>query len=142
MNPTYPYDLHEDPPGWYISFPDVPGSNTGDATRDDTIDGAMDCLITTMEAIMHQRQDIPPASLPNNGQGTVTLSPLVVAKLALYQTMRSHAMTNVALANALGIQESAVRRLLDLRHQSHIGQVDRALESLGKRLIVSVQDAA
>ncbi|HEX5079234.1 MAG TPA: hypothetical protein VFV80_08795 [Geminicoccaceae bacterium] len=38
------------------------------------------------------------------------------------------------LARRLGLQENAVRRLLDLDHRSHIDQVDRALAALGRRL--------
>jgi antitoxin HicB len=46
------------------------------------------------------------------------------------------------LAARLGIAEPAVRRLLDLDHRSHIDQVEAALRCLGKRLEVTVRDAA
>jgi hypothetical protein len=42
----------------------------------------------------------------------------------------------------LGLSEGAIRRLLDLDHRSHIGQIDAALAALGKRLVVQVDDAA
>ena len=72
----------------------------------------------------------------------MTLPPLIAAKLALYQAMREAGLTRVALAERLGLSEGAVRRLLDLDHRSHIGQVDAALAVLGKRLVVEVRDAA
>jgi hypothetical protein len=35
-----------------------------------------------------------------------------------------------------------VRRLLDLDHRSDIGQIEAALATLGKRLEITVRDAA
>jgi antitoxin HicB len=51
-------------------------------------------------------------------------------------------LTAMALAKRLGLSEGAIRRLLDLDHRSHIGQVEAALAALGKRLSVEVYDAA
>ncbi|MBF0604976.1 MAG: hypothetical protein HQL07_14955 [Nitrospirae bacterium] len=142
MNPVFPYELHEDYPGFFISFPDVPGALTGDDTEEETRSGALNCLIEAMEGCMDLRGAIPLPSQPNVGQGTVILPPLVVAKLALYEGMRKQGMTRVTMARELGVTENVVRRLLDLRHRSHIGQVENALAVLGKRLMVTVQDAA
>jgi antitoxin HicB len=52
--------------------------------------------------------------------------------------MRAQHITRTALARRVGLQESAVRRLLDLDHRSHIDQIARALAALGKRLEVRV----
>jgi hypothetical protein len=46
------------------------------------------------------------------------------------------------LARRLGLQENAVRRLLELDHRSHIDQLDRALAALGIRLEVRVLEPA
>ncbi len=70
------------------------------------------------------------------------MPPLVAAKLALYRAMRGAGSTRVALGKRLGISEGAVRRLLDLDHRSHIGQVEAGLAVLGKRLVVEVRDTA
>lgn len=88
------------------------------------------------------RRDIPMPSSPKPGQKTVIVPPLVSAKLALYQAMHEAQITRVALGKRLGVSEGAVRRLLDLDHKSHIGQVDAALSVLGKRLVVEIHDAA
>jgi antitoxin HicB len=66
------------------------------------------------------------------------LPPLVAAKLALYEAMRAEQISRSEFARRLGLQENAVRRLLDLDHRSHIDQLDRALAALGKRLEVRV----
>jgi antitoxin HicB len=66
----------------------------------------------------------------------------VAAKLALYEAMRAQDVSAADLAARLGLAETAVRRLLDLDHRSHIDQVEAALRCLGKRLEVTVRDAA
>jgi hypothetical protein len=66
------------------------------------------------------------------------LPPLVAAKLALYEAMRAQPMTRTELARRLGLQENAVRRLLDRDHRSHIDQIDGPLAALGKRPEVRV----
>ena len=58
-------------------------------------------------------EDIPSPSPLQDGQVLITVSPVVAAKLALYTAMREQGVTNAALAGRLGLQESAVRRLLD-----------------------------
>lgn len=71
----------------------------------------------------------------------VTLPVLVAAKIALYSAMRSQGVGNTALAARLGVSEGAVRRLVDLDHRSHIGQVGTALHALGQRLTVATRAA-
>jgi antitoxin HicB len=62
----------------------------------------------------------------------------VAVKLALYEAMRAQGITRTELARRLGLQENAVRRLLDLDHRSYIDQLDLALAALGRRLEVRV----
>ena len=56
--------------------------------------------------------------------------------------MSQAGLTTTVLAERLGVPEAAMRRLLDLDHRSHIGEVERALALLGKRLVVEVLEAA
>lgn len=71
----------------------------------------------------------------------IALPALVAAKIALYSAMRTDGVGNTALAARLGVTEGAVRRLLDLDHRSHIGQIEKALEALGQRLTITTQAA-
>ena len=75
----------------------------------------------------------------------IGVAPIVAAKLALYTSMREQGVTNVALANRLGLRrysENAIRRLLDPGHRSHITSVEKALEALGRALVVEDTAAA
>ena len=56
--------------------------------------------------------------------------------------MHEAKIIRAALGKRLGVSEGTVRRLRDLDHKSHIGQVDAALSVLGKRLVVEVDDAS
>ncbi|MDN5870904.1 MAG: hypothetical protein L0H73_09340 [Nitrococcus sp.] len=50
--------------------------------------------------------------------------------------MREQSVTNVALAERLGVSETIVRRLVHPDHRSKIKRVEQALAALGKRLVV------
>ena len=45
---------------------------------------------------------------------------------------------SLAHGQRLSLEEKAVRRMRDLMHRSHIGQIETALRLLGKRLEVQV----
>ena len=53
--------------------------------------------------------------------------------------IRADQVGNTALAGRLGLSEGAVRRLVDLDHRSHLGQIETALRALGRRLTVATQ---
>ena len=143
MRLAYPIDLTPQADGSFlVSCPDIPEALTDGETKTEALSEAADCLIAALGGYINDRRNIPRPSSPKLGQTTVIVPPLVSAKLALYQAMHEAKITRVALGKRLGVSEGAVRRLLDLDHKSHIGQVDAALSVLGKRLIVEVDDAA
>jgi hypothetical protein len=96
-----------------------------------------DALIAALGGYVNARQLIPPPSRSKRGQLMIPLPALSAAKLALYDAQRQAGLSNVELGRRLGVSEGAVRRLLDLDHRSHIGQVESALAVLGQRLAVS-----
>ncbi len=143
MKLEYPVELSLQNDGSYlVLFPDIPEALTDGETNEEALSEAEDCLIAALGGYINDRRNIPKPSLPQKGQTTIRIPPLAAAKLALYQAMRDAKITRVELGNRLGVSEGSVRRLLDLDHRSHIGQVDAALTLLGKHLVVEVQDAA
>jgi antitoxin HicB len=139
MAHAYPYRFEpQETGGVLVQFIDVPEAHTCGPTETDAGgDHALDCLIAALGGYVKLGREIPGPS-PARGRPVVTLPPLVAAKLALYEAMRAERITRTGLARRLGLQENAVRRLLDLDHRSHIDQLDRALAALGKRLEVRV----
>ena len=84
---------------------------------------------------MQCREDIPVPDTVAGEQEMVAVPLVVAAKLALYTAMREQGLTKVGLARRLGLSEGAVRKLLNPNHRSHIGQIERALVKVGRRLV-------
>jgi antitoxin HicB len=72
----------------------------------------------------------------------VRLPPLTVAKVELYRALRAAGASKAEQSRRLGWHGPQVDRLLDLNHRSTIEHLDQALRAIGKRLEVSVEDAA
>ena len=138
---AYPVEVTRDSGVYLAEFPDVPEAHTQAATQPEALAESVDALIAALGGYIEARRDLPRPSMARD-RATVSLPPLVAAKLALYQAMREAGATNVALAKRLGAAENAVRRLVDLDHRSHIGQIAEALALFDKRLTVTVDDVA
>jgi len=139
----YPVELEPEPDGSAVnlSFPDVRGARTWGDDEAEALSLAEDCLIAALGGYVELDHAIPKPS-PARGRPTVSLPPLVAAKLALYEAMRAQGVSREDLAARLGMAEPAMRRLLDLDHRSHLDQLEAALRCLGKRLELTVRDAA
>ena len=150
MRYAYPCDIRRDEEearasgreAYVVTFPDVYGANTGGWSWQEALDLAKDCLGVALGMYVKARQDIPAPSRPAEGQVLIAVTPILAAKLALYTAMREQGVTSVALARRLDLQENAVRRLLDPGHRSHISSVEKALQALGRSLVVADGDVA
>ena len=88
------------------------------------------------------REPPPRPSQPARGQRTDALSPMVAAKLSIYQATRARRMTSEDLSRRLGWEAARLHRLLDLRRRSRLEDIEAALEAMGKRLFIEVGNAA
>ena len=106
--------------------------------RGEEREAAAALLVDVLEQHIKDRTPIPK---PSRGPIAELVGPplLVAAKACLYEAMRERELSNVAFAKQLGTVEGTVRRLIDVRHRSHIDQVEAALAVLGKRLILMVR---
>jgi len=84
----------------------------------------------------------PDRAAQSDAPDHVDLPALTVAKIALYQAMRSEGVGKAALAKRLGVALPQVDRLLDLRHHSRLDALERSLAALQRSLIISVTKAA
>ena len=119
-----------------VTFPDVYGANTGGWSWEEAVDRAKDCLGVALGMYVKAREDLPTPSPLEQGQVLISVAPVVAAKLALYSAMREQDLTHVALANRLGLQEKSVRRLLNPKQRSPMASVEKALEAVGRALVV------
>jgi antitoxin HicB len=142
MRFAYPYDMEPQPEGgWTVTFPDVPEAITQGDTEEEVAAMAEDALVAALSLYVEDGQALPEPS-PEHGRPVALVPSLVAAKLALHAAMLAAGVSNVVLGLRLGLDEKSVRRLRDPLHRSHIGTVEAALRSLGRRLEVTIRDAA
>ena len=124
-----------------VTFPDVPEAITGGRDQSEVLAMAEDALATAPAGYVHEKWEIPAPSEAVAGQALVPLPTVIAAKLALYAAMRAQGITKVELARRLGVSESAVRKLANPDHRSHVGQAQKALRAVGRSLRVQVTAA-
>jgi len=135
----YRYILEPQENGWWlVRFPEIPEALTEGETEEEARANAIDCVIAALEGYMKAGRPVPRPSAPGPTHDRAVLPSLVTAKLAVYETMRTHGWSKVKLAKELGVPENSVRRLLDLRHTSHIGIVDAALAKMNAELSIDL----
>jgi antitoxin HicB len=127
--------------GFLVRFPDVPEALAEGGDRADALQAAEDALITALGGYLEAKRPLPMAKR-RKGLEPIRVPPLEAAKIALHEAMRTEGMSGRELARRLGVQEGAVRRLLNLSHRSHIGEVERALAIFGLRLSLRIERAA
>jgi antitoxin HicB len=128
-----------------VTCPDLPEVSTFGEDADDAHQRATDAIEEALAARIARREDIPEPSAPASpemGRSVVRLLPLTTAKVELYRAMRIQGVSKAELGRRLGWHGPQVDRLFDLNHRSTIEHIDQALRAIGKRLDVSVEDAA
>lgn len=146
MRFTYPVELEDDETApergaLLVTFPDLSEAITSGTNRGAALSNAVDCLETALAMRINRRKEIPVPS-PARGRSTVAPGHLIAAKAALYLALRESSISQSELARRMGVMPSLVQRLLDPRHSSRADQFDKAFAALGKRVVLSVEDAA
>ena len=143
MLQSYPVILTPDENDTVIAqFPDIPEALTVGRDAVNALQWAQDALVVALTGYIDQRRDIPVPSTIKTGQKAVPLPPQVAMKLAIYQGMRDHGVTQAALGEHMGVDGRQVRRILDLDHNTSLSHLSLALKCLGKELVIDVREAA
>lgn len=126
-----------------VSFPDVPEAHTFGETRADALRHASDALDAALSFYVDSGKDLPVPSKPRSKKiPLVGVCALSEAKLQLYTAVRASGVRKSELARRMGISKTNVDRLFDLNRSSRFEQIEAAFHAIGKRLVVSVEDAA
>lgn len=138
----YRYTLERQENGWWlVRFPGIPEALTEGETKEEARANALDSVIEALEGYMKAGKPMPREGAGHSGPERAVLPSLVTAKLAVYETMRSRGWSKVRLAKELGLSENSVRRLLDLRHSSHMWIIDDALAKMNAELSIDLPKA-
>ena len=134
----YPIELTPDDNGsLLVTCPDLPEVTSFAADEAEAPMRAKDAI---EEALAHRIADgdeIPGPS-PARGRGVAVLPILSQVKVELYRAMRTEGVSTPGLAERLGLQPSAVQRMVDLNHPTPMPQLDAAFRALGKRLGIEI----
>jgi antitoxin HicB len=139
---SYPVQITREKAAFLAAFPDIPIAHAVGDSKEACLRDALDALETAFIALMADRIAIPPPSRVKRGMDSVTLPALTEAKLMLYRSMLDAGIRKAELAPRLGWHKPQVDRLLDLRHDSRLDQLEEAFRILGKHIRISVEDAA
>ena len=139
----YPAAIERDEDGRHVvSFPDFGWGATDGATRDEALAEARDLLRELIAATMREGGALPEPSAPGKRRPLVVPPVQTALKAALYEAWRGAGISQRRLARDLDVAESEVRRMLNPDHATKAATIDRALRRLGKRLTVTVGEAA
>lgn len=140
---SYPATCRRDAQGRVVvGFPDFPEAHTDGRDMREAVEEAIDCLGSAIAFRIAERSAIPAPSRLKRGQRLIPVPLWIAGKLALYLTMTEQGVNNSELARRLGVRETIVRRMLDPDHDTKSEKIQAALEALGKRIVVAIDDAA
>ena len=104
--------------GYTVTFRDLPEAITEGDTEEDALRMAEDVLASALSYYAEQGKPLPRPSEPKRGERLVFLPTLIQAKLALWIRMGELGMTKADLADKLGVDYKAARRLMKLDKRS------------------------
>ena len=140
---NYPVEVERDEDGRYVvAFPDFGWGASDGATLDEALAEARDLLRELIAATMREGGDLPKPSRATRRRPLVVPPVPIALKAALYEAFRKAGVSQRRLARDLDIAESEVRRMLNPDHATKAATIDRALRRLGKRVSVTVGEAA
>ena len=142
MRFTYPARLRPDSTGEFIvSFRDLPECLTSGADEADALAEAADALEEAIAGRIDDAERIPVPSARRSGEHHVAVPTGTAAKAALALALRESGLSRVALAQRLGVDEKAVRRMLDPRHRTAVHRIEAALRAFGQELVIETRPA-
>ena len=134
--------LEPDDGGWLVTFPALPEAITGGDNRQLAMANAVDALEVVLLTYAKDGRELP-EDIGIAGDGVrIVPSAQVVAKLSFIDAFRKSGLTRVALAERLGKAENEVRRMLDPYYGSKLPALESAMLALGKRFVLTVEQAA
>ena len=146
IGPLFHLSVERDEDGRFVvAFPDCGWGATDGATRDEAVAEAKDLLRELIATTIREGKDLPEPSRAGRGRPLVVPPVQIALKAALYEAWREAGISQRRLARDLDVGESEVRgleRMLNPEHSTKAAAIDRALRRLGKRVTVTIDEAA
>ena len=140
---NYPAVIERDEDGRFVvAFPEFGWGATDGATWDEALAEARDLLRELIATTIREGGELPEPSRAGSGRPLVVPPVQIALKAALYEAWRQAGISQRRLARDLEVAESEVRRMLNPEHSTKAATIDRALRQLGKRVTVTIGEAA
>ena len=142
MHFVYPALLQPDRTGEVIvSFRDLPECLTSGADESEALFEAADALEEAIAGRIKRGDDIPAPSEQRAGEHRVAVPSGMAAKAALAVALQKSGLPHDEFAALTGTDEGSIGCMLDPKHQTAPGHIERVLRVLGQRLVVEVESA-
>ena len=143
MDFCYPVSIRTEEDEFGLVFPDVPEIVSWHPIekRDDQAwvkAQSADALLLALQTRIAEGDEIPDPSDVSGSDFEIQPSALAIMKLALYRQMLADGISRHDLAKRIGKNDTLVTRILDLNHNSTVPQLEQAVSSMGRSMIVSV----
>ncbi|WP_431263672.1 type II toxin-antitoxin system HicB family antitoxin [Roseateles chitinivorans] len=141
----FEYAVHLEPApegGFVVTCRDLPALTTQGEDLDHALSEASDAMDEVFALYMSDGIAFPAPTRARRREHLVSPPPETVAKAALHAAMQSASVSKVQLARRLGVDEKEVRRLLDPHHASKLPRIAEAVQLLGRRLVIGLEDMA
>jgi antitoxin HicB len=128
--------------GIVVSFPDIPEAITQGRDEADARSMAAEALGMVLLTYLEQGKPLPKTSKRRKDLVAIAVEPEIAAKLAVIEAFKAARITQGQLASRLGKDAREVRRILDPNHATKLPALSQALEAMGRRLVVGVEEVA
>ncbi|MBB3142809.1 type II toxin-antitoxin system HicB family antitoxin [Halomonas organivorans] len=137
------YAVHvvPDTVGYMATCRDLPEFIAAAETVDATLENAVEILETTLGIYIDERRRIPTPSSIQEGEQLVAVPLSTALKALLSNQLLDQGWRKADLARAMGVHAPQVDRLLDVNHKSKLAAIERAFDTMHRRVEVEVEVA-
>lgn len=130
---TYPARIVRTEDGdFLVTFTDIPEALSGASTFEEAQSLAGDALDMAIGGYIEASRPLPPSRQAAPGEVPIAVDPQTAARALLVRAMADQRLSKVALAERIGQDEKAVRRMISGKGAS-FGLVLKALKAMGIR---------
>lgn len=141
---TYPVELRHEEGEWHAYCAAMPEAIAAGGTEAQALDEMREAMAAAVRGRIKDEMELAPPPVAGTEAEThsVTLPAPLAAKASIYVAWRASGISKVALAETLGVDEKAARRLLDPDHATRLDLFDAAARALGQQLVIGTMQAA
>lgn len=111
--------------------PEIPEVASFGETEAEALEKVREAILFALDIRIRKREAVPDFRRPRKGFPAVELGSRVAMKLSVYQAMRHAKWRKADLARAMNVLPSDIDRLLNLRYNTGLDQLDAALAAQG-----------